>query len=157
MLRSFCLGAWCVAVCAFAAGCGQGEDAGKVTVSGKVDFNGKPVDKGTVTFLSADGKGDSASAHIVHGEYSIKTSPGKKKVVILGLRPPKKPGKKDEFAHGDGSESGEEATEQYLPPEFNSSTKLEYTVEANGGTKDFKLTGREQVGDPAARNTQRRE
>ena len=82
------------AVAAFCvAGCGQ-EDA----VSGKVTYNGEPVDKGSVTFTSADGSGPGFGAQVVNGEYKAeKVRLGPHKVHVRGLTDPP-PVTREEFA-----------------------------------------------------------
>lgn len=143
MVQNTQLAIGALACCLMLAGCSNDKNAGKVNVSGQVKFNGETVEQGTVTFMSADGDGDSASAHIENGQYSIQTIPGKKKVTIVAYRAPKKSkGPKDDVPHGEERGGGEAATEQYLPAEFNSATKLEYTVPDDGGSKSFELTGK---------------
>jgi hypothetical protein len=47
-----------------ATGCQQAD-----SVSGKVTYNGEPVEMGSVTFASADGSGPGFGAQVVNGEY----------------------------------------------------------------------------------------
>lgn len=62
-----------------ALGCGGGGSA----VSGEVTFNGKPIEKGYVTFTPVDGKGTPVGAEITNGKYSAKNVPaGKNKVSV---------------------------------------------------------------------------
>lgn len=132
------------------AGCDSGQKGGSVTVSGTVKFNGEPVEKGSITFLPADDDGKASSAQITNGSYTIQTDPGAKKVSIMGER--EVGGEAAERLRAEGRDGV--PTEQYLPPEFNSNSKLEYTVEAGGGTKDFELEGR--AGGPAPKRGERR-
>lgn len=160
MLNNIRNGLLCALGCLLLAGCTHDKNAGKVTVSGLVKFNGVPVEKGTVTFMPDNDDGDSSSAHIEGGQYSIQTTPGAKKVVIVGYREPKKKksGIKDETPHGDGSERNETATEQYLPAKFNSMTTLKYAVPEDGGSKNFDLDGKAGGGNSENQTTtQRRE
>jgi hypothetical protein len=63
-----------------AFGCGGGDGS---TVSGEVTFNGKPLDKGYVTFNPSDGKGKPVGAEIVGGKYTARNvAPGKNKVLV---------------------------------------------------------------------------
>jgi hypothetical protein len=135
------------------AGCDSGKKGGSITVSGTVKFNGDPIENGTITFLPADDKGAASSARITNGSYTIQTDPGAKKVSIMAER--EVGGEAAEQLRAEGRDGV--PTEQYLPPEFNSKTKLEYTVESGGGTKDFELEGREgSSGGPAPRGRGRR-
>ena len=60
-------------------GCGgQGS-----TVSGTVTYNGKPVEKGNISFAPADGKGTPVGGEIKGGRYSVSNvTPGKCKVLV---------------------------------------------------------------------------
>lgn len=71
-----------LAVCALAVGCGSG---GPVMgrVSGTVSFEGKPLEKGTVTFIPTDDKRPPATGTIQAGGYYVlkTTEPGDGAVV----------------------------------------------------------------------------
>src|SRR5262245_51458423 len=67
----------------FAVGCG----GGKTTVSGKVTYNGAPVESGTISFRPADGKGQVFAARITDGAYDIpEAMPGNRVVNIHGMK-----------------------------------------------------------------------
>lgn len=76
-VRSFFQGAAfviCLSLIASLPGCGGGADKKgapkpRVNVSGKVEFDGKPVPAGTVTFINAT-TGDIATCKISDGSYS---------------------------------------------------------------------------------------
>ena len=59
-------------------GCGKG----KITVTGTVSLDGKPVQKGFVSFQPEDGTGEAAGGQIANGEYKVAMLPGKKKVKV---------------------------------------------------------------------------
>ena len=116
------------------AGCGG---SGKVGVSGKVTFQGKPVEMGAISFVPADGpgspdgSGSPDGAVIKDGEYHAEVTPGKKIVRITGSRPipPQR--------RGPGDPPG--LREDYIPPQFNTNSRLEATVEGATEDLDFEL------------------
>jgi len=56
-----------------ATGCGSsGPTMGRV--SGTVTYKGKPIDKGTVTFISTDGERPNATGSINDGSYTLQTT-----------------------------------------------------------------------------------
>jgi len=56
-------------------------------VSGTVTFDGKPVEKGNITFLPVDGKSANTGGEIVGGKYKVKNpTPGKSRVEV-SIRP----------------------------------------------------------------------
>ncbi len=65
------------------AGCGSGS----ASISGEVTYNGEPVGKGLITFLSADGKGATAGGEIEDGHFAVdNVTPGPKVVKIEGVK-----------------------------------------------------------------------
>jgi hypothetical protein len=72
-------------------GCGDSSGLAKrYPVSGTVTYQGKPLERGTISFVPADGKGRAAGGTITEGRYSLTTQdpddgaiPGKYKVGIL--------------------------------------------------------------------------
>lgn len=82
--------AWLVAVAI--AGCGGGEPPGEgVAVSGKVSFDGEPVEEGTITLISQDGDKAPVTASIKDGLFKTGRfdgpSPGKHRVEIRVIAP----------------------------------------------------------------------
>jgi len=58
-----------------------------IRISGQVTFEGKPVEKGQIIFLPADGQGPISGAPILKGKYALNNlSPGSKKVQISSSR-----------------------------------------------------------------------
>ena len=56
------------------------------SLTGKVTYNGEPVEKGSVRFASADGSGPGFGAQVVNGQYKTeKIRPGKHIAYIRGL------------------------------------------------------------------------
>ncbi len=111
-------------------------DNGLVEVTGQVTFDDKPLEKGTISFLPADGKGPSAAAVIEQGAYSVKVAPGAKKVEILGY---KSTGKR-RYDENDPSSPMLDINEQIVPERFNTKTELTCQLEADGGPHDFAVT-----------------
>jgi hypothetical protein len=71
-----------LAACNF--GCSSNTDA---ALNGQVTYEGKPVEKGRIEFLPADGKGAAAGADIVNGRYAISgLVPGSKTVQITAAK-----------------------------------------------------------------------
>jgi len=64
-----------VSVAALAASCGPADDGlGKrYPVSGNVTYNGNPLAKGNISFVSEDGKGVGATGTIENGSYTLST------------------------------------------------------------------------------------
>jgi hypothetical protein len=56
------------------------------TVSGSVSYNGKPIERGAITFTPSDGSGPSFGGMIENGRYEIPQAyPGKRTVRITGV------------------------------------------------------------------------
>jgi hypothetical protein len=80
-----------VPVVAAVVGCGDSSGLAKrYPVSGTVTYHGKPLERGTISFAPADGKGRAAGGAITDGRYSLTTQdpddgalPGKYRVGIL--------------------------------------------------------------------------
>ena len=67
---------------ALSAGCGS-----STAVSGSVEFEGRPVANGAITFTPEDGKGPVAGGPITEGKYRIEAiAPGRKVVGIVGVK-----------------------------------------------------------------------
>lgn len=70
-------------MCVVVAGCGGSANS----VSGKITYNGEPVEDGFVSFRPADGMGQVFSAPIVNGEYkAAQAVPGSRVVSIHGTK-----------------------------------------------------------------------
>jgi hypothetical protein len=110
-----------VLLAVLAGGCGS-----TATVSGEVTVDGKPIDKGVISYVPADDKGAPATAPIENGRYELKTRPGNKRVqisqtVVVGKR------------------DGYEITEERLPARFHSRTELTFEVQSGANTRDWNL------------------
>src|SRR5262245_19878905 len=98
------------------AGCGERT----YPVSGRVTFEGKPIESGSIIFEAADGGPGMASGGIQNGKYELKSKVGKKKVSIEAIR--NKPKEVDP----------QRALEQYIPPQYNIQSKLTAEVKPGG-------------------------
>jgi hypothetical protein len=69
-------------------GCGGGSRPNKVTVTGTVTYDGKPVETGMIQFVLNEAGikgGDNATTAIVNGKFSCSSvTPGKNSVVVTG-------------------------------------------------------------------------
>jgi hypothetical protein len=107
------------------AGCG--EPTYKVT--GTVQFEGKPIENGSIAFESADGGPGVASSGITKGKYELQSKAGKKKVLILARRV--RPGTEND---------PQPAMEEFIPARYNSESELFREVKAGVENRvDFEL------------------
>lgn len=115
-------------------GCGGPNDAPtRVTVTGEVTFDGKPLSKGDIIFRPEEGNFADAGK-IADGKYEMEVVPGKYRVEITSLQ--EVPGTAKTLASG---ESGAEM-EQVIPEKYNGKSELSAEVSESGENKfDFKL------------------
>jgi hypothetical protein len=121
-----------------ATGCNDNK-LGRLPVSGRVTFEGQPLDLGTIDFRPPPGTGGVGSgAAIRGGQYAIEAKrglpPGKYEVRIFSS-------KDDTSPLPEGVEPGgmRPAIER-LPPRFNVETELEITVQTGAENKfDFDI------------------
>jgi hypothetical protein len=74
-----------LALLAFGMGCAT--EAPRVSVSGQVKYQGKPVPTGTVTFIADDGK-TVVSGPIKNGEYTVARAPVGPVKIAVNTPPP---------------------------------------------------------------------
>jgi hypothetical protein len=113
-------------------GCGGGD--GMADVTGTVTIDGTPAEKGSVTFLPADGKSATAGGEIVNGKYSARVPLGTSKVQI---RVPKVAGKKKLYNTPDSPM--QDILEEVLPAKYNDKTELTFEVKAGKNEKNWEL------------------
>jgi hypothetical protein len=126
---------WITAVCAMAAclaGCGK--QNGLLEVQGAVSYKNQPVQKGTISFLPADGNAPTAAGIITDGRFAVKVAPGKKQVKIESF---KVVGRRHLHAE-DPKSPMIDVREQLLPDRYNKKTELVREV-TSGGVCDFTL------------------
>jgi hypothetical protein len=118
--------------------CGCSSELQKYSISGKASFEGKPIDKGEITFSPVGGAGRPDSAVFSNGEYQVSVTAGKKVVrisawstdpALVGPPPPDMP------------KDGINPDREYIPDRYNENSTLEIEVlSENGQTFDFPLT-----------------
>jgi hypothetical protein len=118
-----------VATSILAAGC---KPSGPPTyrVSGAVTFNGKPIPKGYINFLSPNRSEGAATAKIEDGRYDAQVLPGARRVEILAT----------EDAGPIDPTMGQAPQRQYIPEKYNVDTTLELDVAEGDNARDFDLT-----------------
>jgi hypothetical protein len=111
-------------------GCSHGPQ--QYTVTGEVNYRGKPIEEGNIMFADAENILPTAVGKIENGHYQITTLPGHKQVRITAS---KKTGKMIKTPMGTTPELID-----LIPPQYNSATTLSQTVEPqNGSVFDFHL------------------
>jgi len=121
------------------AGCSD-PYAGRQDVAGTVTLAGQPLKNGSITFFPADGQGTQSGAGIDNGAYKIPRQqglkPGKYRIEITagdGKTPT------NEEAGGPGGSTNIVSVD-LIPEEWNTKSKKEVTVKAEGGnTFDFDI------------------
>jgi hypothetical protein len=103
------------------SGCGGPQGTERVAVSGKVQFDGKPLSTGRITFIP-QGKGAAVSGQITDGAFTIAKeqgpAPGKCRVEIMSSQETGKKGP-----------TGPEV-KQIIPARYNANSKLEAVLDA---------------------------
>ena len=128
-------------------GCGSGGGLEEAPLSGRVTYQGKPIEKGRIRFIPIKGtKGPAQREWISQGKYSVTArgglTVGTHRVEIDAYRPI--PGARPytaEQADGQAFQPGDRPEEQYLPNQYNRKSMLELTIEPGSGSvaKDFDL------------------
>jgi hypothetical protein len=118
--------------CACIVGCGRRGDT--VEITGTVVFDGQPLPKGNIIFLSVGGKGPTAATTIADGKYALPIAPGPKQVQIQGF---KVTGQAHVIPNNPSSKTVDVLT-QYLPERYNTKSDLTCEIKASG-VHDFTL------------------
>lgn len=147
--RRFAMVGFCLLTLAGATGCGGGGGIERAPVSGKVTFDGTPVEKGLIVMTpTGETKGPSSGAEIKNGEYSIPREtglvPGTYKVEITAS---KSVGRIEVqgVAGATGGLSGSQTAENlvmYIPEKYNTQSTLTYTVKSGSNTENFTLVSK---------------
>ncbi|OWK45490.1 hypothetical protein [Fimbriiglobus ruber] len=120
----------CVGVAFLVTGCG-GPPTG--TVDGQVTIDGKPLDKGVISFAPIDGSGGPpVTANVENGKYRLQAQTGNKRVMISA---PLVTGKRKESTAPDAPMV--EITEERLSEKYNVRSDLTFEVKSGGNTKDW--------------------
>ena len=112
-------------------GCDSGA---MVKVTGVVTLDGKPIEKGAITFVPADGKAPTTGGPIKAGRYTVQVPRGLMKVSITA---PKVVGMKKLYSTPNSPEM--EVTAEALPAKYNEATELKVEVTAGTKQQDFEL------------------
>ncbi len=135
-LKSFArkwLAVGCCLVAAFAGGCDSGPP--HADISGTITFDGKPIEKGAITFFPLDGKSQPAGSEIKDGAYKTKVGYGEWKVVIsaskvVGTR----------RLYPNNPKEVMPLTAEALPERYNEKSELKLDVKERTILKDYELT-----------------
>jgi len=125
----------CSALLALVALVGCNGD-GKMSVEGTATWNGQPIQKGYIE-LQPIGEGHFASAEIIDGKFTLQTTPGKRLVKVTAEK------KIGETQPTDRIPEVKPIMFQFVPPEFNSESKLEMDISASTPTLEVALDGEE--------------
>lgn len=122
------------------AGCGEADTHGRLPVSGKVTFQGSPLNQGSIEFVSKDG-GQQTGATIENGKYSVPgrhgLPPGTYTVRIFSTEDAGSVGVPDQAP---GPEAMEQQGRERIPPEYNiRSTLTEEVTESGRNIFDFQI------------------
>ncbi|MDB5391984.1 MAG: hypothetical protein JWM11_7630 [Planctomycetaceae bacterium] len=113
-------------------GCGGSKGPAEGTISGKVTLDGKPLEKGAISFQPTDGLGKSAGGKIVNGYYSTTATLGPKKVQIQA---PKVVGTFKAYDTPDSPVL--DKIEELIPAKYNAQSELKIDVKTGSTTANF--------------------
>lgn len=116
------------------AGCGGVEGPERVSVSGTVTLDGKPLADGKIAFKDAAEASATEVITITEGEFSGEITPGSKHVEIRGYKTvtPDMP--------AGAPEAGTPIQKQILPARYNVKSDLTADVSASGEPLKYELT-----------------
>ena len=120
--------AWLATATLLVGGCGTSLSS----VSGTVTVDGKPLEKGAISYAPADNQGSPVTADVVSGKYELQVPSGQKFVQISA---PVLVGKKKQYEGPDAPY--DEFYDESLPPKYNSQTTLKFDVQPGKNTKDW--------------------
>jgi hypothetical protein len=111
-------------------GCGD-QSAATYPVTGKVNYQGKPLPLGTVMFISNAGKASAAEIG-ADGTYRLEAIPGKHQVSITAM--PKQEGKPNPNVDGGIDLTGVPPAKSLIPAKYNEyrTSGIEVEVKADG-------------------------
>jgi hypothetical protein len=109
-------------------GCSSG---GKVDVTGQVTLDGKPLEDGTIDFVSANGP--TAGGIIEHGRYMVPMDEGERRVFIKGFKTIA-----TKYFSGNSGRTYP-VKEQIVPKKYNADSSLRIQIDSSHSTHDFAL------------------
>ncbi|WP_020472586.1 hypothetical protein [Zavarzinella formosa] len=117
-----------------AIGLTAGCDGGGSKVTGKVTFDGNPIENGSIVFVEAGGKGRPEGAPIKNGEYSITVPHGSYKVQVTA----EKMTTVKSLPTTGGGKTASEEMRNYIPARYQGE-KTELTATVDGKPVNFDL------------------
>lgn len=123
-----------IAAAGLLVGCQQSD-----TLQGKVTYNGEAVQKGSITFLSADGEGSGFSAQIAEGAFTTdRLKLGKHIAIVRGVENAGPVSKEQSIRERQSNPQG--LATDYIPEDAKGNSQ---SVDITGGaqTLDFVLEG----------------
>lgn len=119
-------------------GCAKKDTSGRQSISGKVTFQGAPLDNGSIQFQAEAGGQQGSGAVITNGEYTVPARagllPGKYKVLISAGNPGQP------IPEGQAPGESGPPVEDRIPPEFNVNSDKFVEVSADKENKfDFDI------------------
>ncbi|MEA1949826.1 MAG: hypothetical protein U9N87_00460 [Planctomycetota bacterium] len=124
------------------AGCGKSGSLEYVVVSGNVSWRGKPIPRGTISFIpTGQTKGPASAAEIANGHYEVTSRGGvpvgDHRVEILATQG----GRSTAEENTSPADTGASQPVQYLPPKYNRRSELQATIGSGEKkiTLDFRL------------------
>ena len=119
-------------ITSLAAMCLAGCSDGLIEVTGDVSFDGEPVELGTIRFVDTGDSSTSHAADIKDGSYTLRTTPGSKRVEIRASRPlPPERQTQPEMGL---------MYDDYIPAQYNRESTLTADVRPDGSREfDFHL------------------
>jgi hypothetical protein len=129
-VREWCT--WLLLGAIAVAGCSR--QAATYEASGDVSYVGEKVVEGEIIFADLEGNRPTARAPIVNGRYTLKTTPGRKRVRITASRETGK------MVSG-GMDVQVPERIDLIPPQYNTASQLECEVAPSGAQSiNFHLT-----------------
>jgi hypothetical protein len=126
--------------CLIALGTCIGCNGGLATIEGKVNFDGEPVEQGTIVFEPTDGTGAVAGGNIQNGKYRLgpesKLAPGNKIVRISAMR---STGKKIKAGPPAPDDAMVDEVQQFIPTNYNEKSTLTAQIVPGNGIQNFDL------------------
>jgi len=142
-------------VCAFVAGCTQSVD-GRYPIFGTVNFDGKPMEYGQISFQPVEqGGASSAAAQIAEGKFAIPANkglvPGEYTVVFQREEPT---GNKATGTNDKGETFEYDETASFIPEDWGFLSTQKVTIEAKKNTLKFDVPkSPEPVAPPAIKGS----
>ena len=139
---------WIAIIFGTVAGCSPADGLEEVVISGRVTYQGKPVEEGRIRFVPIKGtKGPANLETISEGQYSVTARGGvpvgTHRVEIQAYQPipGARPYTEDQADGEFDIKPGDLPKRQVLPDRYNRRSTLEVTIEPGSGsvTRDFDL------------------